>query len=126
MEDRFTKLAPIHELGELQQNTLLLTALSTSDAEEGIDFGRRRRCIARSSARAGSSSSRYLGLFLLPKGRPGRHFADSDEEATRVVSFGLFLLWGQPHPYFYHHASVTVGITSIRHQEVALSGKEKP
>jgi hypothetical protein len=32
MEDRFMKLAPIHELGEPQRNTLLLTALSTSDA----------------------------------------------------------------------------------------------
>jgi hypothetical protein len=42
----------IHELGELQRNALLLTALSTSDAEEIIDLGsRRRRSIARSSAR---------------------------------------------------------------------------
>jgi hypothetical protein len=60
-EDRFTKLAPIHELGELQRNTLLLTALSTSNAEERIDLGsRRRRGIVRSSTRAWSSSSRYL------------------------------------------------------------------
>jgi hypothetical protein len=34
----FTKLAPIHELGELQQNTLYPTTLSTGDAEEGIDL----------------------------------------------------------------------------------------
>jgi hypothetical protein len=34
VEDRFMKLAPIHELGELQQNTLLLTSLSTSDEEK--------------------------------------------------------------------------------------------
>jgi hypothetical protein len=33
-----------------------------------------------------------LGLFLLPKGRPGHHFMDADDEATREVSFGLFLL----------------------------------
>jgi hypothetical protein len=52
-ENCFTKLAPIHELGELQRNTLLLTALSTSDTEERIDLGRRRRRgVARSSARA--------------------------------------------------------------------------
>jgi hypothetical protein len=52
-EDHFTKLAPIHELGELQQNMLLFTALSTSSAEERIDLGRRRRRgIARSTARA--------------------------------------------------------------------------
>jgi hypothetical protein len=56
VEDRFTKLVPIHELGELQRNALLLTAWSTSDAEERkIDLGRRRRrrrSIARISARA--------------------------------------------------------------------------
>jgi hypothetical protein len=40
---RFTKLASIHEFGELQRNTLLLMALSTSDAEERINLGRRRR-----------------------------------------------------------------------------------
>jgi hypothetical protein len=52
-EDHFMKLTPIHELGELQRNALLLTVLSTSNAEEGIDFGRRRRrSIARSNARA--------------------------------------------------------------------------
>jgi hypothetical protein len=43
VEDRFTKLASIHELSELQRNTLLLTTLSTSDAEKGIDLDRRRR-----------------------------------------------------------------------------------
>jgi hypothetical protein len=71
VEDSFPKLAPIHELGELQRNTLLLTALSTSDAEERVDLGRRRRRrggIARSSARAWSSSSRYLGLVFAPQG----------------------------------------------------------
>jgi hypothetical protein len=89
----FTKLAPIHELGELQRNTLLLTALSTSDIEERINLDRRRRRgVARSSAGTWSSSSRYLGLILLPKGRPGCRFADADEEATREASFGLFLL----------------------------------
>jgi hypothetical protein len=42
-----------------------------------------------------------LGLFLFPKGRPGRRFADADEEATRKASFGLFLLpRGWPRPRF--------------------------
>jgi hypothetical protein len=68
MKDRFTKLAPIHELGELQQDALLLTALSASDAKEGIDLGRRRRSIAGSNTRAWSSSSRYLGFVLAPQG----------------------------------------------------------
>jgi hypothetical protein len=69
-EDCFTKLVPIHELGELQRNALLLTALSTSDGEERIDPDRRRRRgIARISARAwSSSSSRYLGLVFTPQG----------------------------------------------------------
>jgi hypothetical protein len=59
------KLAPIHELGEFEQNTLYLTTLSAGDAEEGIDLGRRRRSIARSNARAWSSS-RYLGFVFTP------------------------------------------------------------
>jgi hypothetical protein len=47
----FTKLTPIHELGEFQWHTLNLTALSTGDAEEGVNLGRRMRSILRSSAR---------------------------------------------------------------------------
>jgi hypothetical protein len=63
----FTKLAPIHELGEFQRNTLYLTILSAGDVEEGIDLGRRRRrSIVRSNARAWSSSSRYLGFVFTP------------------------------------------------------------
>jgi hypothetical protein len=100
MENCFMKLAPIHELGEFQRNTLYLMTLSTGDAEEGIDLGRRRRSIARSNARAwSSSSSRYLGFFLHPTGRPGRRFTDVDDEATIEASFGLFLLpRGRPRP----------------------------
>jgi hypothetical protein len=64
----FTKLVPIHELGEFQWNTPYLTTLSAGDAEERIDLGRRRRrrSIARSNARAWSSSSRYLGFVFTP------------------------------------------------------------
>jgi hypothetical protein len=39
----FTKLLPIHELGKFQRHPLNLTALSLSDAEEGVNLGRRRR-----------------------------------------------------------------------------------
>jgi hypothetical protein len=80
---------------------LYLTALSTGDAEEGIDLGRRRRrSIAWSSARTWKSS-RYLGFVLLPTGWPGRRFTDADDEATVEASFGLFLLlWGRPRPRF--------------------------
>jgi hypothetical protein len=62
----FTKLTPIHELGEFQWHTLNFTALSAGDAEEGVDLGRRRRrSIVRSSARTWSSS-RYLGFVFTP------------------------------------------------------------
>jgi hypothetical protein len=54
-----------------------------------------------------------LGLFLLPKGQPGRRFADADKEATREASFGLFLL--PPSLLFHQHAGVKIGITSICH-----------
>jgi hypothetical protein len=51
-KDRFTKLAPIHELGELQRHTLNLAALSAGNAEEGKSLGRRRRrSIMQNSAR---------------------------------------------------------------------------
>jgi hypothetical protein len=60
------KLMPIHELGEFQQHTLYLTALSTGDAEERVDLGRsRRRSITRSGARTWSSS-KYLGFVFTP------------------------------------------------------------
>jgi hypothetical protein len=61
-----TKLTPIHELGEFQQHTLNLTALSAHDVE-GVNFGRRRRrrSIMRSSTRTWSSC-RYLGFVFTP------------------------------------------------------------
>jgi hypothetical protein len=61
----FMKFPPIHELGKFQRHPLNLTALSTGDAEEGVNLGRRRRSIMRSSARTWSSN-RYLGLVLTP------------------------------------------------------------
>jgi hypothetical protein len=67
MKNYFTKLVPIHELGEFQRNTLYFMTLSTYDAKEGLDLGRRRRSIARSNTRArSSSSSRYLGFVFTP------------------------------------------------------------
>jgi hypothetical protein len=49
VEDRFPELAPIHEFCELQRNTMLLTALRTSDIEKRVNLDRRRRGITRSS-----------------------------------------------------------------------------
>jgi hypothetical protein len=62
----FTKFPPIHELSKFQRHLLNLVALSAGDAEEGINFGRRRRrSIMRRSARTWCSS-RNLGLVLTP------------------------------------------------------------
>jgi hypothetical protein len=49
-KDCFTKLTPIHELGEFQRHTLNLAALSAGDTKEGENLGR-RRSIMQSSAR---------------------------------------------------------------------------
>jgi hypothetical protein len=66
VKDCFTKFPPIHELSKFQRHPLNLTTLSTGDAEEGINFGRRRRrSIMRRSARTWCSS-RNLGLVLTP------------------------------------------------------------
>jgi hypothetical protein len=62
----FAKFSPIHELSKFQWHPLNLAALSTGDAEEGINFRRRRsRSITRWSTRTWCSSSN-LGLVLTP------------------------------------------------------------
>jgi hypothetical protein len=71
MEDGFTELAPVHELSKLQRNTLMLTALSTSDNKKGEQIDKRRRrsivscsvCIHRLS---GGRRRRRLWLILTP------------------------------------------------------------
>jgi hypothetical protein len=66
VKDCFMKFPPIHELSKFQRHPLNLMALSTGDAEEGINFGRRRRrSITRQSVRTWCSS-RNLGLVLTP------------------------------------------------------------
>jgi hypothetical protein len=129
VEDRFMKLAPIHELGELQRNTLLLMALSTSNAEERIDLGsRRRRGIVRSSARAWSSSRRYLGLIFTPQGAaraPLRRCRRRSRQGD-VLRFVFTATGMAASPLFRQHDGVKIGITSIRHHETAIGEKEKP
>jgi hypothetical protein len=129
-EDRFMKLAPIHELGELQQKALLLTALSTSDAEERIDLGRRRRRrITRSSARTcSSSSSRYLGFIFTPQGATRALLCRCRRRSHQggVLRFVFTTAGMATSPLLHLCAGVKKGITSIRYQEAALGGKEKP
>jgi hypothetical protein len=43
MKNRFPKLPPIHEFGEIQRQTLNLVALCHSNAEERKDLGRSSR-----------------------------------------------------------------------------------
>jgi hypothetical protein len=66
MKDCFMKFPPIHELSKFQRHPLNFMALSVGDAEEGINFGRRRRrSIMRRSARTWCSS-RNPELVLTP------------------------------------------------------------
>jgi hypothetical protein len=39
----FPQLPPIHKIGKFQRHPLNLTTLGASDAEEGVNLGRRRR-----------------------------------------------------------------------------------
>jgi hypothetical protein len=50
-KNHFSQFSPVHKLGELQRHLLNLTALSASDAEEGVHSGQRRISIRRRSAR---------------------------------------------------------------------------
>jgi hypothetical protein len=69
-----------------------------------------------------------LGLFLLPKGRPGRRFMDvDDDEATREAYFGLFLLpRGRTRPRLSITALVSRSTTPAFAIGRFLLGKKKP
>jgi hypothetical protein len=128
-ENCFTKLTPIHELGEFQRNTLHLMALSAGDTEERESLDRsRRRGIAESSAGTWSSSSRYLGLVLTPHraARAPLHRCGRRVHHRGILRFVLTAARTAASPLLHLHASAKVDITSIRHWEAALSGKEKP
>jgi hypothetical protein len=70
MKDGFIELAPVHELSKLRRNTLLLTALSTSDnvKREQIDRRRRRSIVLRSMCihKLLGRRRRRLWLILTP------------------------------------------------------------
>jgi hypothetical protein len=115
----FMKLAPIHELGEFQRNTLYLTTLSAGDAEEGIDLGRRRRrrSIARSNARAWSSSSRYLGFVFTPHRAAGTplHRCGRRGHHRGVLRFILTTAGTAATSLLHLHTGIQIGTASIRH-----------
>jgi hypothetical protein len=83
----------------------------------------------RGAALASRAIATYgLGLFLLPKGRPGCRFIDADnDEATREAYFGLFLLpRGRPRPCFSIKAPVSRSTTPAFAIGRFLLGTKKP
>jgi hypothetical protein len=112
----FMQFPPIHELGKFQRDPLNLTALSAGDAEEGVNFGRRRRSIMRSSARTWSSS-RYLGLVLTPHRAARAPFHGYGRRGHRRGVFGFVLTAARAAatPFLHLRTDVQVRTTSICH-----------
>jgi hypothetical protein len=128
-EDHFPELAPVHELGEFQRNTLLLTALSISDIEERINLDRRRRRgVARSSAGSWGNSSRCLGLVLTSQGAARAPLCRCRRQSHQegVLRFIFTTAGMAASPLLHQHTGVKIGSTDIRHWKVALGGKRKP
>jgi hypothetical protein len=128
-KDSFTKLAPVHELGKLQRNTLLLTTLSTRNNEERESFDkRRRRGIARSSACTLGNNDRWFGLVLTSQGAAGAPLHGCRRRQGHqggVLRFILTAAW-MAAPLFLHQGTgVKVDNIGIRHWKVVL-GKKKP
>jgi hypothetical protein len=113
----FTKLTPIHELGEFQRHTLNLTALSAGDAEEGVNLGRRRRrrrSIMQSSARTWSSS-RYLGFVFTPHRAARALFHRYRRRGHRRGVFWFVLTATRTAATSLLHLHTGVQVRSIRH-----------
>jgi hypothetical protein len=108
---------------------LYLTALSTSDTEERKSLGRsRRRGIAGSSAETWSGSSRYLGLIFTTHGaaRVPLYRCGRRSHQGGILRFVLTAAGTATSPFLCQHTGAKVDITSIRHREAALGGKENP
>jgi hypothetical protein len=86
----------------------------------------RRRGVAGSSAGTWSSS-RYLGLVFTPHraARAPLHRCGRRGYHRGILRFVLTAVGKAASPLLHQHAGANVDITSIRHQEVALTGKEK-
>jgi hypothetical protein len=97
---------------------LYLTTLSAGDAEEGIDLGRRRRrSIARSNARAWSSSSRYLGFVFTPHRAAGMplHRCGRRGHHRGVLRFILTTAGTAVTSLLLLHTGIQIGTASISH-----------
>jgi hypothetical protein len=128
VEDSLSKLAPVHELSKFQWNTLLLTALSTSDNEERENFDRRRRRgIVRSSACTLGNDDRCLRFVLTSQGAAGvpLHRCRRRGHQGGILWFVLTAMGMVAPPFLHQGTGVKVKNTSIRHWKVLL-GKKKP
>jgi hypothetical protein len=128
VKDSFTKLAPVHELGKFQRNTLLLTALSTSDTDERVNLDRRRRRgVARSNASTLGNGGRCLGLVLTSQGAAGAplHRCGRRGHQGGVLRFVLTATGTAAPPLLHQGTGVKVDSTGIRHWKVVL-GEKKP
>jgi hypothetical protein len=128
VEDRFTKLAPILELGKFQRNTLLLMALSTGYTEERINLDRRRRRgVARSSAGTLGNGGKCLGLVLTSQGAAGAPLRRCGRRGHQggILRFVLTVEGTAAPPLLHQRTGVKVDSTSIRHWKGEL-GEKKP
>jgi hypothetical protein len=102
--------------------------LSTSDAEERINIGRRRRrSVVRSSTGTWSSRSRYLGLIFTPQGAARVTLCRCRQRSHQggILRFVFTAAGTAASPLLHQHTGVQIGTTSIRHWKIALCGKEK-
>jgi hypothetical protein len=98
--------------------------LHADDVEEGVNLGRRRRSIMRSSARTWSNS-RYLGLVLTPHRVARMPFHGYGRRGHRRGVFGFILTAARAAatPFFHLRTDVQMRTTSIRHGGQVLGEK---
>jgi hypothetical protein len=73
-----------------------------------------------------SAVDEALGLFLLPAGRPGRHFGGADDEATTAGPVDLFLLpHGRSRPRLSTGASMFICDPPASAMEIC-AGRKNP
>jgi hypothetical protein len=127
MEDGLLKLAPIHELGKFQRDTLLLTALSTSDTEKRVNLDRRRRRgVARSSAGTWGNNDRGLGFVLTSQGAAGVPLCRCGRRSHQggVLRFVLTAAGTAAPPLLHRRIGVKIDSTSIRHWKDVFGGNK--
>jgi hypothetical protein len=126
MKNCFSQLPSIHELGELQRYPLNLATLGTSDAEEGVHFGRRRRrSIMRPGARTWRSRGN-LGLIFTSRraARVPLHRSGRRGYRSRACGLVLTATRAAATSRFHRSADVQTRSTCIGHGDKCW--EEKP